>query len=74
MTRHTLTTTDPQTAMRWMRADDLCHVITELDEALRRQVKHGTATAEYQAGVSWARDQLAELLRDNDVSMERMWS
>ncbi len=74
MSRYTLTTTDPQTAERWMHADDLCHVISELDNALREVLKHGTQKEAYKAGVQFARDQLTELLSDNDVSMERMWS
>ena len=74
MTRYTFTTTDQQTAERMMHSDDLCHVIHELQEALRERVKHGTDTRQFTAGVEWARGQLAELLQDNDISMERMWS
>jgi hypothetical protein len=72
--RFTFTTTDPAVAERWMHADDLCHVITELDNAMRDRVKHGVDSAKFKDGVQWARDTLTEMMHDNDISTDRMWT
>lgn len=74
MPRYTYTTTDEQQAQRWLRAADLCHVITELDAAMRDAIKYGEHPEAKSDGIAWAREQLTKILSDNDISMERLWT
>jgi hypothetical protein len=73
MTRYTYTTTDEAQAQRWLRASDLCHVLSEYDNELRNVIKHDGGRENLTAGVEWARAKLHEYLADNDISMDRLW-
>jgi len=66
----TFTTTDPQQAERWLKAEAMCSVLLQLENDMREDEKYHDGACRG----DWWRDHLRELMDDKGVNLEGIWS